>query len=291
MSFQSTHFARIGEALYGNNIACMLCSDERVKLVEDLSKVEMEDGSFLQEVAISDENKLPPDFKTALIRGAKSGSPLTGMTWLKNLTNLIDTSLSFDLGTDSISDMSKAILLDTLFNGPSKLNIKLSKYLSRNESITDFEDDHSLSSDNLYENSEEPHTEVFMAAIGLIGYWRRKGIELDCPLAKLMATLSDIGYFELIPMFNIESLEKVRPVFRECRERYGYRTNWFCKFFQLMLFGFDIVDSSKHDNRILLRESASRGLLYAMINEEWPMEEETAEKEKLINDNDMEAEK
>lgn len=279
-------FVRIGNLLYGEDAVCMLCGDERVKLVEDLSKVEMEDGSVLTDADISAEKRLPPDCKTALIRGAKSGSPLTEMTWLKTITLLVESTLQKfhyvtnslssesarseieDLDDSALSNNGKAFFFKALLEGPSGLNINVD-CLTVKEGITDFGKYSERYGGNF--PSARKYGSIFVTAIGLIGYWQRKGIELDCPFAKLLATLADIGFFSLVPMFNTSSLEKVRPILKECRERYG-ADDWFKEFLDMILF----KDNSDDETNIRAI-SASVGLFFTMSKEEWFISETAPE--------------
>jgi len=279
-------FVRIGNLLYGEEAVCMLCGDERVKLVEDLSKVEMEDGSVLTDADIPNEKRLPPNFKTALIRGAKSGSPLTEMTWLKTITLLVENTLQkFNFVTNllssesaqseieeltdtAISNNGKAFFFKALLEGPSGLNINVD-CLTVKESPTDFGKYSERYGGNF--PSARKYGSIFVTAIGLIGYWQRKGIELDCPFAKLLATLADIGFFSLVPMFNTSPLERVRPILKECKERYG-TAEWFKEFLDMILF------KDNNDDETNIRAiSASVGLFFTMSKEEWFISETAPE--------------
>lgn len=218
--------------------------------------------------------QLPIRKDLMLVKGVvpKTPRPLVGMDWLQTITEIVESTLRTimldkdnDLYTDwknSLSGCGDTFLIGSLYGGPSGMYINTARRLSlessRSDTVIGEKMAEGCSPEALTKNS------VLIAAIGLIGYWQRQGVELHCPLAKLFAVLMDIGFFSMIPMFNLTDLEKARPVWKECLEDYGNTGNHLIDLLECFIFMSNEMLSPGEEKRV----SSSAGLLFAILKEE-----------------------
>jgi hypothetical protein len=238
---------------------------------EDIHIVPFVDGETPYE-----KYQLPIRKDLMLVKGVvpETPRPLVGMDWLQTITELVESSLvrimqdedgdPYADWLDCFSNGADAFLIGALYEGPSGLCVNASKRLSLESSRSDS----IVGEEEIVEEDNNPEVwnakSTLSAAIGIIGYWLRQGVELHCPLAKLFAVLTDIGFFSMLPMFNLADLEKARPVWKECLEDYGNRDDRLIG----LIEGFIFKDDGKLTTDEEKQVSSSAGLLFAILKEE-----------------------
>lgn len=204
--------------------------------------------------------------------------PLVGKDWAEVITEIAETTLKQIFAGDRDEDDSdnpyqnlhnqfesgaEAFMFSALWSGAHGLAI------SDNDTLTIV----ASKSDDLVKRNPiidiglpEVHNDIgiLVAAIGLIGYWQRQGADFYCPFAKFFGTLMEIGFYSMIPMFNLTDLEKVRPVWQECLANYGPKDNMMIDLIEMLIFKDDGKLTGSEEREV----GSSTALLYAMLKEE-----------------------
>lgn len=279
----------------------LFCESERVRVVD------ADTSGWSPEEILEFENH-----KT-LLSGVKIGEPLVGELWLKYLALMVEETLenlnkigeefrdykksddyaqgsekdSFFLSVDdwgeklrdAIGSGTAALMLKILVEGPKAFKVTSEGCLTFTETFTDYSinDQRSLCNPR---PAESPTYAIFLA-ISLIGYWQLHGYShIYCPIASLLGKMYECGLFSLLPMFNTENLEQLRPLIQECKKAYGIEVPYlYSELFEYLLEGQEADDSS--DGAL----SVSCAIAHKMLDEEWLK----ATKE-LPNEEDPEAE-
>lgn len=279
----------------------LFCESERVRVVDaDVS------GWPLEETLEFENHK-------TLVSGVKVGEPLVGELWLKYLTLMVEETLEnlnkigeefraykksdeYDQASekeaffvsvdewgeklrDAISSGTTAMMLKILVEGPKAFKVTSEGCLTFMETFTDYsiEDQRTLCCPR---PAESPNYAIFLA-ISLISYLQRHGYgHIYCPIASLLGKMYECGLFSLLPMFNTENLEQLRPLIQECKKVYGVEVHYlYSELFEYLLESQEADESS--DGSL----SVSCAIVHKMLDEEWliPTKE-------LPNEEDPEAE-
>jgi hypothetical protein len=198
---------------------------------------------------------------------------LTGDTWLEVLTEITDVTLKqlpefldeYHTSDEFLSTLKNAfgIFLEAMAKGPTSLRICDFDSIRKVESASDARTTKTILDEDCRPKADSG-LDAFFVSIGIIAYWIRQGSAVNCPFAKLLAKLYDIGFFEMTPMFGLRRLEEVRPILKECKEAYG-----FSDVLTMILEECCFKDNGSLCLSEEMTVSSSVGLFFAMAKEEW----------------------
>ena len=268
-------------------VGFLFCESERVRVV-DPEELKGFDPEEILEFT---------DHKT-LIKGVKIGEPLVGELWLKYLTVITETTLeninkigeeyrayhhssAYEKGSpeenryfktdqwaesvrESIVRQTIGVMLMIMSEGPSAFKVTSGGEITYTETFTDYEiDDRSMLT---LPKPAEKAPWALPLAIALISYWQRHGYpQMYCPIATLLGQMYDCGLFSLLPMFNTDNLEQLRPSVQECRRVYGLEASQlYLDLFNTLLDSTD--DPDENTDRAL---SSASAMMHRMLKEEW----------------------
>jgi len=273
-------------------ILSLLCESERVKAV---------DPSEIPEEGMAGKDILEFPGHKSLVYGVEFGEPLVGELWLKYLALIIETSLEninsigedyikkakghdnpdevfsederkvFDVVNTFGDDLRRvitkevtSIMLKIIAEGPRELKIVGGqKTMIIQEFFADFE--LCSSNSNFATRAYEDSHSIFFFALALISYWQKHGYpNIYCPLATLIGKMYDCGLFSLLPMFDTENLEQLRPLIQECKKAYGT----FAKYLYQEIFTYLILDGDESETLDYMVSSAS-AIAFKMLKDEW----------------------